>query len=203
MLIESGGKRVLTDPGAFSTSQNSLINIDIVLITHEHRDHLHLESLNHIISNNPAALVVTNGAVGKKLTESGMEFVLLEGTSMATIAGVDLEAFDCKHEEIFEEIGRVQNTGYFIDGRLFYPGDSFGDPGKYVEILALPVAGPWCKFADAMRYAIKLKPSQVFPVHDGMLKEDMLDSLYRLGAIALKQQEIAFIPMGVGTQSTF
>ena len=45
MLIELDGLTVLTDPGAFSQEQNQIRGIDVVLITHEHGDHLHVESL--------------------------------------------------------------------------------------------------------------------------------------------------------------
>ncbi len=64
----------------------------------------------------------------------------------------------------------VQNTGYFIAGRLFYPGDSFFNPERQVEILALPVVAPWLKIAESINYALELKPKVVFPVHDGFLK---------------------------------
>ena len=121
LLIKTNNLTILTDPGAYTTAQNAITDIDIVLITHEHPDHLHTESLKQ----------------------------------------VSLEAFDCAHEEVFEEIGQVQNTGYFIDNKLFYPGDSYANPQKHVPILALPVAGPWCRIAEAIRYAIKLPKSRL------------------------------------------
>lgn len=31
----------------------------------------------------------------------------------------------------------VQNTGYFINDKLFYPGDALTNPNKEIEILAL------------------------------------------------------------------
>ncbi|KKU76691.1 MAG: hypothetical protein UY03_C0028G0012 [Parcubacteria group bacterium GW2011_GWA2_47_64] len=68
------------------------------------------------------------------------------------------------------KLGQVQNTGYFIANRFFYPGDAFYNPGKPVEILALPVAGPWLKISEVIDYAKLLKPKICFPVHDGMLK---------------------------------
>jgi L-ascorbate metabolism protein UlaG (beta-lactamase superfamily) len=63
----------------------------------------------------------------------------------------------------------VQNTGYMIDS-LCYPGDSFNMPNKEVDILALPVLGPWMKMKDAIDYAKSIHPRIVFPVHDGPLK---------------------------------
>ena len=70
---------------------------------------------------------------------------------------------DGKHAEIFEEYGQVQNTGYFIENKLFYPGDAYTEPGKVVDVLALPVAGPWCKSAEAIAYAIRVQPKKAFP----------------------------------------
>ena len=53
LLIEFNERKILTDPGTFSSAQNTLIGIDVVLITHEHADHIHVESLAEIIKNNP------------------------------------------------------------------------------------------------------------------------------------------------------
>ena len=64
----------------------------------------------------------------------------------------------------------AQNSGYFNAKRFWYPGDAFFDPGKPVEILALPVCGPWVHISECINYGIKLKPKVAFPVHDGMLK---------------------------------
>lgn len=60
----------------------------------------------------------------------------------------------------------MENTGYFIDEKLFYPGDAFTDPGRPIDVLALPVAGPWVKISESVDYALALKPRTVFPVHD-------------------------------------
>ena len=45
LLIEENGVRILTDPGTYSTQQSEVKNIDFVLITHEHADHFHIDSL--------------------------------------------------------------------------------------------------------------------------------------------------------------
>lgn len=58
------------------------------------------------------------------------------------------------------------NTGFMFEDRFFYPGDAYTDPGCPVEILALPVSGPWVKIGEAIDYALKLKPKVAFPVHD-------------------------------------
>lgn len=203
LLIRTNGVVVLTDPGAYSVGQNSMRGIDVVLITHEHADHLHIASLEAVLKNNPDARVITNSGVGKKLDEAGIAHSIVEGRDSIEVKGVMLEAFDGKHEEIFEEIGQVQNTGYFIDGKLFYPGDSFHDPERPVDILALPVAGPWCKIPDAIRYALAIKPKKAFPVHDGMLQTERIGSFHKVPEKVLTENGIGFVSMNDGDEREF
>lgn len=195
LLIEVAGKRILTDPGRFSTSQNEVENIDLILITHEHADHLHSESLAAIIEKNPNATVMTNTSVGKILTDLGVAYTIVEGRDQTDHNGLLIEAFDGEHVEIIDEYGIVQNTGYFINEELFYPGDAYTDPEKPVRVLALPVAGPWCKAADAIRYAKTIQPKKTFPVHDAVLSESGVELTHGLFSTQLTQAGIEFIPL--------
>ena len=170
LVIKTQGKTVMTDPGVYTEAQNSLLGIDIVLITHEHRDHLHIDSLKAVIKNNPKALVVTNSAVGKLLDAQNINYQVLENGQSCTIDKLSMESFGNTHAEIYKTIPRIQNTGYMISGRLCYPGDAFEKPKNQPEIIALPVVGPWMKIGEAVDYAIELKPKFVFPVHDAFLK---------------------------------
>ncbi len=169
LFVEINGVRIMTDPGMFSTAQNEVKNIDIILITHEHGDHLHVDSLKTVLKNNPKAKVITNRGVGKILEQEGILYELLEDGQNKTILGVLLEGFGEKHAEIYQEFGQVMNTGYFIAERLFYPGDALTNPEKPVEILALPVAGSWVKVSEAVEYARRIKPKVAFPVHDAII----------------------------------
>ena len=198
LLIEHKEKRILTDPGAWSIGQNQIMNIDLILITHEHPDHLHIESLETVLKNNPKAKIITNTAVGKILSEKSIAFKILEDGQNINFEDVLLEAFGDKHEEIYEKFGMVQNTGYFIDNILFYPGDAFTNPGKEVGILACPISGPWTTFKTAVQYALNIKPKIVFPVHDGAIIPDRPGPLYRLPPQILEAKNIKFIPLKEG-----
>lgn len=195
LLVEVDGKRILTDPGGFTADSHVLAGIDIVLITHEHGDHLHVESLKELVQKNPAVSVYCNGSVGALLSVAGITHTVLEGTDSAECEGVVLTACDAPHAEIFEQFGAVQNTGYFIAERLFYPGDSYGEPGKPVEVLALPVGGPWCKMTDTLHYALRVKPEHAFPVHDGIEREDRVQIHHGLAARILAEHHISFKPL--------
>lgn len=203
LLIETGGKRILTDPGRFSVTQNEVTNIDIILITHEHADHLHTESLETILKNNPQVEIITNEGVGKILTELGIPYEVLEEAQPVEKCGVVLEAFDGQHVEIFEDFGQVQNTGFFIDKKLFYPGDAYIIPGKPVPVLALPVSGPWCKAAEAIDYALQVKPQTTFPVHDAVLNDDGIALIHGLFNHHLSAHNIKFVPMKNGDCKQF
>ncbi len=171
LVIEIDGKRIMTDPSNFdyggeSTSER---DISLVLITHEHADHLHIETLKQILQDNPEAKVITNTSVGRLLTEAGISFIKVEDGENYDFNGIAIQGFGNKHAQIYEDYGQVQNTGYMINS-FCYPGDSFNKPKAQPDILALPVLGPWMKMKDAIDYAKELSPRVCFPVHDGTLK---------------------------------
>lgn len=191
LVIKTQGKTIMTDPGVYTEAQNSLLGIDIVLITHEHRDHLHIDSLKAVIKNNPKAVVVTNSAVGKLLDAENINCQVLENGQSCTIDKLSLESFGNTHAEIYKTIPRIQNTGFMISGRFCYPGDAFEKPKNQPEIIALPVVGPWMKIGEAVDYAIELKPKFVFPVHDAFLK--FPGPFYAMPKSQLEQYNIKFV----------
>lgn len=171
MLIEENGVRILTDPGIYSTQQNDVKNIDYILITHEHADHFHIDSLISLIKNNRQAKVITNKSVGVLLEIYEIAYIVVENGQTYDANGVVIEGIWEKHALMHTSINPIQNTGYFIANKLFYAGDAFTNPGKQVELLALPVAGPWMKLSEAIDYALEIKPRICFPVHEGILKQ--------------------------------
>lgn len=204
LLIETEGKRILTDPGVFTAEVDMPESIDLVVISHEHQDHLHTDSLKAIIARNPAAIVVCNSSVGKLLDQHKIPYRVLEGSAQDEIDGIFIKAHDAKHAEIYKNFGQVQNTGYFITNDLFYPGDSFEDPVHYARILALPSGGPWCKVGDAIRFALKIAPEKAFPVHDGIEREDRVGFFHSTLQKALKEDgNIDFIPLKGGESADF
>ena len=203
LLIEEGGLRILTDPGNLSSEQDSARDIDIILITHEHADHFHIPSLKKVLENNPKAKVITNISVSGLIEEQDIpvDFLTMKDGQKVDFGKIILEAIEGKHEEIYKDFGQVQNTCFFINNKLFYPGDSFKEPNKPVEILALPVAGPWCKIADATNYALKVNPKIAFPVHDGALK--VKGGNHKVPEAFLAQNGIKFVIIEEGKSAEF
>jgi L-ascorbate metabolism protein UlaG (beta-lactamase superfamily) len=192
LVITIDTKRIMTDPGSYTIEgQEEEGNLDLIVITHEHPDHLHVESLKKIMAKNPTAIVVSNSSVGKILVDAGIPHEILEDKGIGEFADVYLEAHGDTHEEIYKDFGQVQNTGYFIGKDLFYPGDAFTNPGKHVDILALPVAGPWTNIKTPILYALEIKPRICFPVHDGMLSPNF-GTAHRIPSVVLPENNIEF-----------
>lgn len=193
LLIEIKGKRILTDLGEFSSGFEDLSDIDVVLITHEHGDHLHTESLQGILKKNPQAEVVTNASVGEILAECDITHTIYEHEQAGSVADIALKAYEGKHVEIVGEYGLVQNTGFLLEnGQFFYLGDAYTIPEEAITVLALPVAGPWCKVSEAIAYALKVAPKTVIPVHDAVLSEAGKQVTYPHFERELADNNIAF-----------
>lgn len=195
LVIEHKGVTILTDPGTYTTAQNNVKGIDIIVISHEHADHFHLESLKKVLANNANAHVITNKAVGAHLEKEGIAFTVVGDNNALDIKGIHIEGHGTQHAEIYKEIGQVENTSYFID-ELFYPGDAFYNPNKSVSILALPTAGPWVKVKDVIDYALLVRPKVAFPVHDAGLLSPGLNA--RTPEMVLTKEGIKFIILPIG-----
>lgn len=187
LLIETKGKRILTDPGSYTVEAHSkLENIDYILFTHEHQDHYHLESLKVILEKNRQAVVYANNSVSESLKKEGIMHIQINNGDNVLLGKISVIGIGENHAQMHSSIPLSRNIGYFIDQKLWYPGDSFTNPNRPVEVLALPVSGPWMKISEAIDYALLLKPKKVFPVHDGT----------RFGSAHVLPSKI-FIPKGI------
>ena len=193
-MLEIDDRRVLTDPGAFSDGFKDLSNLDLILITHEHADHLHTDSLKALVKNNPKAEIITNESVGKILDTLNIEHDTIRDKEEREVAGLRLKAYDGKHVEIIGNFGLVQNTGFLLEqGKFFYPGDAYTKPNEEVRVLAAPAAGPWCKVGEAIPYALSVKPRVVIPVHDAVLSKVGKEGVYAHFSRELGKVNIDFI----------
>jgi L-ascorbate metabolism protein UlaG (beta-lactamase superfamily) len=201
LVIETKGIRIMTDPGTFTNAQDQEKNISLIVISHEHQDHFHIESVKNVLANNPEAKIVTNSSVGKLLDAENIPYEVVEHGGSTTILDIVLEGFGEKHGVIYKDMGQVQNTGYMIDNTLFYPGDALTNPEKPIGILALPTAGPFLKMSEVIDYTILLKPTKAFPVHDAIMKSPATFNTW-IGTL-LEANGVTFVPMNEGDEKDF
>lgn len=181
--------------------QNEVTGVDLIVITHEHQDHYHLESLQTVIKNNPEAKIITNISVGKLLDGAGIPHTVVTDGMTEVFKNIPIKGIGTIHALIHESIPSVENTGYVIDDYLYCPGDAFALPNQLINVLALPVCGPWMHMNDALSFAERVNPKVCFPIHDGMLK--IIGPFHRVPSMVLEKKDIQFVPMLEGDEREF
>lgn len=201
LRIEEGETAILTDPGIFSAGQNEEKGIDAVLITHEHSDHLHIESVRKILENNPDTLIFANRAVKTLLDKENIKSAEIKDGEPIEIKAIKVESFSSDHAEIYPGINPVWNSGFLMGEKLYLPGDALHNPGKKVDVLAAPVAGPWLNIRQAIDYIKEISPRVAFPVHDGFLK--LGGPFHAVPKRCLENSGIEFIVLEEGKEYIF
>lgn len=197
-LVEEGNARILFDPGFWSEDISHLTNLGALFISHEHQDHTDPTQIKNVLAANPLIKIFTNPGVGKVLTDNNIPWTKFVNGEKVMVQDVLVEAVGEQHAPLYPGFSaeKVHNTGFLIAEKLFYPGDSFAEPNRPVEILALPVCAPWLKMSEALDYAKKINPKICFPVHDGMLKHT--GPFHKMPQILLGEAEITVIVPEIG-----
>jgi len=136
LLIEENGVRILTDPGTYSTQQSEVKNIDFVLITHEHADHFHIDSLKALLKNNPQVKVITNKSVGEFLKKDKIAFSVVENGQNSDANGVLIEGFGESHALMHNSIPpifskkRAEARADSSPCHGYFPAGKFRDPSS-------------------------------------------------------------------------
>ena len=204
LVLEQDGIKILTDPGSFTTEPvKTVTGINVILITHEHTDHYHIESIEEVLKNNPGATVVSNSAVAKLLAEKNIPCTVAGDAQSVTVDSILIEGFGKDHAPIYGTMGLVENTGYLVAGKFYFPGDAFHDPKRPIDVLALPVAGPWMKISEAIDFAKLVKPRIAFGVHDGMIVPGFGGFVAMMLNNFLKADGIEFVVLGAGETKLF
>ncbi|HCS77335.1 MAG TPA: metal-dependent hydrolase, partial [Syntrophaceae bacterium] len=68
LIILWGGKTIHVDPVSVEADYTTLPRADMIIITHEHFDHLDLKAVDHI--KTAATLIVGSAEVGKQIPET-------------------------------------------------------------------------------------------------------------------------------------
>ena len=168
-----GSKVIYTDPFKVTKGDEA----DIVLISHEHFDHLSREDLQKVTS--AKTTVVASMACKAELSKvKAKETRFLEPGGTISIDKVEIEAVPAYNVNKFREPGKPfhpkedKKLGFIIvmDGtRIYFAGDTDVIPEMksiHCDIALLPVSGTYVMTVEEAVEAVKaIKPKIAVPMH--------------------------------------
>ena len=167
VLLDTGSARLLIDPGTFSSGFEQTEGLDAVLITHQHFDHIDEKKLPALLAANPGARLVVDPDTAGVVEKLGLDHTVATVGDKLTFGGTTIDVIGGEHAEIYDGKPGISNAGYLVDGGAFlHPGDSLVRPEQDVDVLGVPVSGPWLKLGDALDYVNAVKPRVAVPIHE-------------------------------------
>jgi L-ascorbate metabolism protein UlaG (beta-lactamase superfamily) len=190
VVIEIDGMRVLTDPALtprlahlrrhHPVDLDAIGDIDAIVISHLHMDHLHLPSLRLL---RPGALVVVPKGAAPLVRRLGATTREVVAGDHLTVGEIDVEVVPAVHSDRRgpHRRRRASAIGYVLRGRsgsVYFPGDTdlfaaMGDIGP-VDAALLPIGGWGPSVGEghldpdgAARASLLLQPRLVVPIHWG------------------------------------
>ncbi|MBV9830784.1 MAG: MBL fold metallo-hydrolase [Marmoricola sp.] len=167
VLVETPGARLLFDPGVFSSFEH-VRDLDAVLVTHQHPDHVDAGRIAPLLEANPQArLVVDEDSVAAVDGLPELHVVARPGDRLE-LGGSRVDVVGGLHAAVYADVPGCTNAAYLVDdGAFLHPGDSFHVPTQDVDVAAVAVDGPWLKLAEAVDYVRALAPRVAVPIHEG------------------------------------
>jgi L-ascorbate metabolism protein UlaG (beta-lactamase superfamily) len=174
VMMTFGGKTIHVDPYGDVAEYSTLPKADLVLVTHDHSDHLDPKALKAILK--PDTTIVGSKACAMKLPGS----VILANGESRTVLGLTIEAvpaYNIAHKRPdgtpFHPKGA--GNGYIVtfgDKRIYLAGDTENTPEmkalKGVDVAFLPMNLPYTMSPDQVADAARsFRPKILYPYHYG------------------------------------
>lgn len=174
LMFTFQGKTIHVDPFGEMADYTKLPKADLILITHEHRDHLDPKVLS-ILRTEKTVVVLTQTCA--KQIEGG---IVMNNGDLKTIEGLKIEAVPACNVVHKRDTGQPFHpkgvgNGYVItfgDKRVYVAGDTENTPEmkglKDIDIAFLPMNLPFTMTPEMVADAAKaFKPRILYPYHYG------------------------------------
>ena len=174
LMFTFGGKVIHIDPFARVADYSKLPQADMILLTHEHRDHLDLKALE-FLRTDKTVLVLS-----EKCAQQVKGGIVMHNGDVKTIEGLKIEAVPAynlvhTHSEGVPFHPKGIGNGYVItfgDKRIYVAGDTENIPEmkklKDTDYAFLPMNLPYTMTPEMVADATKVfKPKVLYPYHYG------------------------------------
>jgi L-ascorbate metabolism protein UlaG (beta-lactamase superfamily) len=186
LVFNFGGKVIHVDPYSDVADYNSVPKADLILLTHEHRDHLDLKALNAVRTEKTVVVLTETCA-----QQVQGEVVMMNG-DLKTVEGLKIEAVPAYNIVHQRDTGQPfhpkgAGNGYIItfgDKRVYVAGDTENIPElkdlKNIDIAFLPMNLPYTMTPEMAADAAKaFKPKILYPYHFGETDTSKVVSLLK------------------------
>ncbi len=186
LMFSFGGKIIHIDPFGQVGDYNKLPKADIILITHEHSDHLDIKAVEKIRKGK--TVVVGSESVARQLKGT----IVMRNGDVKTAGGLHIEAVPAYNIVHMRSPGtpfhpRGVGNGYVIafgDKRVYVAGDTENVPEmkqmKAINVAFLPMNLPYTMTPEMVVDAAKaFKPKILYPYHYGDTDPKRLEALLK------------------------
>ena len=214
LLIETGGKKIMVDP--YLSDSVEAINpknwrrvavdeslfeedIDMIVITHDHLDHLDPQTLERFLKKDKILTVLAPYNAWQQVRKNGKDhnYVMFNRGTVWTQDGITFTAVKAEHSDL-TAIGFIIDDGEFkvyVTGDTLYNKDIFPELPKNLDAVFLPVNGVGnnMNISDAKQFAKMTEAKKAIPIHWGMFDELDVSDFDLVNAIIPKiYEEVKF-----------
>ncbi|MGD8982985.1 MAG: MBL fold metallo-hydrolase [Desulfobacteraceae bacterium] len=186
LMFSFDGKVIHVDPWTKLADYSKMPKADIILITHQHRDHLDLSALG-FIRTEQTTLVLTEICSSK--VKGGL---VMRNGDVKTVGGLEIEAVPAYNLVHMRSPGvpyhpKGEGNGYVItfgDKRVYVAGDTENTPEmkalKDIDVAFLPMNLPYTMTPEMVADAARaFKPRVLYPYHFGQTDTSELVKLLK------------------------
>jgi L-ascorbate metabolism protein UlaG (beta-lactamase superfamily) len=189
LMFEFNGLIIHVDPVMQEANYEKMPDADIILVTHEHGDHLDLTAIKNILKEN-CSVIVSESCLNN--LEDLKSTIVMKNGDQKTIKSIPIEAipaYNIEHKrpggEPFHPKGR--GNGYILtfgNIRVLVAGDTENIPEikalKNIDIAFLPMNLPYTMTPEMVADAAKsFRPKILYPYHYGNTNTDKLVKLLK------------------------
>ncbi len=185
LMFSIGDKIIHIDPYSSVADYSRLPKADLILITHEHGDHLDLRALSAIRKQNTQLIYPA------KCAPSLSDGVIMKNGDKRSFGDISIEAVPAYNLQNGPAAGQVyhpkgQGNGYILtvgDKNIYVAGDTENTPEmkalKNIDVAFLPMNLPYTMSPEMVADAVKaFRPKILYPYHYGETKtQKLLDLL--------------------------